>query len=372
MTLRWKLLLSYLLTLGVVLLTISLAFRGVATRAATSHMGRMAGAGMGGMMGGRLQDLQEAVSAGVGQAILVGVIVAGIVAIAASLAVAVWVTRPLAHMAEAARRIANGHYDQRVQYRAHDEIGDFSQAFNEMAAKLETTEKLRSELLATIAHELRTPLTTIQGYMEGLIDGVIPEEPQTYEMVRGEAGRLSRLVGDIQRLSRLEAGAEHFEPQSVEVAAALQRAAESVRPLFEEKDLRLALESPEGLPKVWADPDKLHQVLLNLLTNAYRYTPDGGSVVVHAREDADAVIFSVTDTGIGIPEDDLPHIFERFYRVDKSRSSGSGGSGIGLAVTKSLVEQSGGAVSARSVPGEGTTVSFTLPKAGREPADEGA
>ena len=232
-----------------------------------------------------------------------------------------------------------------------------------MAAKLEATEKLRAELLATIAHELRTPLTNIQGYMEGLIDGVIAEEPATYDMVRDEAGRLSRLVGDIQRLSRLEAGAEHFEPQSVDPSTAIRTAEMNLRPQFEDKGVTLGEEAPEGLPAVWVDPDKLQQVLVNLLTNAYRYTPAGGSVTVTASKTAHEVLFSVRDTGIGIPADDLPHIFERFYRVDKSRSSAGGGAGIGLAVAKGVIEQSGGSIHVESVLDEGTTMMFTLPLA---------
>jgi two-component system sensor histidine kinase BaeS len=345
--LRWKLLVSHLVVLGVGLLVASLAFRGVAVRAVTSQMGGM----MGSMMPGVVSDLRGAVSTGVQEAILVSVVVAGAVAVLASLVVALWITRPLRHMADAARRIANGQYGQRVAYQAADEIGEFTGAFNDMASRLEATERLRSELLATVAHELRTPLTNIEGYMEGLLDGVVDPEPATYEMVRKEAGRLSRLVGDIQRLSRLEAGVERLDPR--------------LRPRFEQKDLTLTLDLPDSLPAVWVDGDKLQQVLLNLLTNAYRYTPERGSVSVHVRDSGGGLRFAVTDTGIGVPPDDLPHIFERFYRVDKSRSTAGGGAGIGLAVVKSLVEQSGGTIGAESYPGRGTTVWFTLPSSPR-------
>jgi histidine kinase len=357
--LRWKLFLSYLVACVVIIAAASIAFRGVAVRAAYSHMGGM----MTSMMPGAASDLQKAIASGVEQAVLVALVVAGLVAIVASLIVAVWITRPLAHMADAARRIADGRYGQRVAYRARDEIGEFSEAFNQMAAKLEATEKLRAELLATISHELRTPLTNIQGYMEGLLDGVVAEEPATYEMVRQEAGRLSRLVGDIQRLSRLEAGAERFDPQPVDPSSAIRTAEMNLRPQFEDKGVMLSEEAPEGLPAVWVDPDKLQQVLVNLLTNACRYTPPGGTVTVTASKAAHEIVFSVRDTGIGIPADDLPHIFERFYRVDKSRSSAGGGAGIGLAVAKGVIEQSGGSIHVESVPGEGTTMMFTLPLA---------
>jgi len=357
--LRWKLFLSYLVACAVIIAAASVAFRGVAIRAVRDHMGGM----MTSMMPGATTDLQEAIAGGVEQAVLVALVVAGLVAIVASLIVAVWITRPLAHMAEVARRIADGRYGQRVAYRAHDEIGEFSEAFNQMAATLEATEKLRAELLATIAHELRTPLTNIQGYMEGLLDGVVAEEPATYEMVRQEAGRLSRLVGDIQRLSRLEAGAERFNPQPIDPSAAVRTAEMSLRPQFEDKGVTLNEGTPEGLPAVWVDPDKFQQVLVNLLTNACWYTPLGGSVTVTASKAAHEVLFSVRDTGMGIPPDDLPHIFERFYRVDKSRSSAGGGAGIGLAVVKGVIEQSGGSIRVESVLGEGTTMLFTLPLA---------
>lgn len=359
MQLRWKLFLSYLVACVVIIAAASIAFRGVAVRAAYSHMGGM----MTSMMPGAASDLQKAIASGVEQAVLVALVVAGLVAIVASLIVAVWITRPLAHMADAARRIADGRYGQRVAYRARDEIGEFSEAFNQMAAKLEATEKLRAELLATIAHELRTPLTNIQGYMEGLLDGVVAEEPATYEMVRQEAGRLSRLVGDIQRLSRLEAGAERFDPQPVDPSSAIRTAEMNLRPQFEDKGVLLSEEALEGLPAVWVDPDKLQQVLVNLLTNACRYTLPAGTVTVTASKAAHEIVFSVRDTGIGIPADDLPHIFERFYRVDKSRSSAGGGAGIGLAVAKGVIEQSGGSIHVESVLGEGTTMMFTLPLA---------
>ena len=359
MALRWKLLVSHLAVLIVGLLVASLSFRGVAVRATSSHMGGM----MAGMMPGVFRGVQAAVSAGVQQAVLVGVGVAGVVAVVASLVVALWITRPLGHMADVARRIASGQYGQRVVYGAADEIGEFTGAFNDMAARLEATEKLRSELLATIAHELRTPLTNIEGYMEGLLDGVVRPEPQTYEMVRKEAGRLSRLVGDIQRLSRLEAGGERLEPRPVDAAVAARGALEIVRSQFDQKNLALVVDLPDRLAPVWVDADKLQQVLLNLLANAHRYTPEGGSVSVRVQDSGSAMRFAVSDTGIGIPPADLPHIFERFYRVDKSRSSAGGGAGIGLAVVKNLVEQSGGTIGAESVPSEGTTVWFTLPKA---------
>jgi signal transduction histidine kinase len=359
MKLRVRIFLSHLATVAVVLLVVSLAVRGVALNAVHRHMGGMRGM----MMGPGMNDIQEAVVRGVNLAVVVGALAGVALAVAAAYLVSGWISRPISHLAGAARRIARGEYGQRVAYGADDEIGGFTRAFNEMAGRLEETESIRRELLATISHELRTPLTNIQGYMEGLMDGVVPAEPQTYQLVRGEATRLARLVTEIERLSRLEAGAERIEPRALETRTTLLQIVEGVRPQMESKELLLRVEAPEDLPAVWADADKLTQVLLNLLANSLKYTGPGDSVTVSVRPEGTHLRFSVEDTGAGIPAEDLPHIFERFYRVDKSRSAAGGGAGIGLAVVKSLVEQMGGAVEAESEPGKFTRISFTLPSA---------
>lgn len=357
MQLRWKLSLTYLAAVLIVVAAVSLTIRGTAAEAVGSHMGGMMSMMGGGMMG----DIERAVEAGVNQAVTIGLAVAALVAVLTSVAASAWVARPLGHMAEVAGLIADGDYGRRVEYEARDEIGEFSRAFNEMATKLEATEQLRRELLATISHELRTPLTNIQGYMEGLIDGVMPDEPETFQLVRKEAQRLGRLVSDIERVSRLEAGAERIEPRLVQAATMVDHAVAGMRPQFEEKGLEFEVESVAS-EEVWADPDKGVQVLINLLQNSLNYTPVPGKVSLETRPDGESVRFTVRDSGIGIAAVDLPHIFERFYRADKSRSAAGGGAGIGLAVVKSLVEQMGGRVWAESEPGGGTRVSFTLPR----------
>ncbi|MBN1629169.1 MAG: HAMP domain-containing histidine kinase, partial [Thermoleophilia bacterium] len=258
--------------------------------------------------------------------------------------------------------IAAGDFGQRVSHKGRDEIGRFSIAFNNMAGQLEQTEKVRQELLGTISHEIRTPLATIEGYMQGLVDGVIPEEPETYELVRREAARLSRLVTDIERLSRLEAGAEPIEPRQIDAAEAVEAVTAPLRPQFANAGLSLEVDCADPCPNVWADPDKFSQILGNLLSNSLRYTPRGGEVKVAVKSEDAMVVFAVEDTGTGIPPADLPHIFERFYRVDKSRSSAGGGSGIGLAVAKALTEQMGGSISAESLPGTYTRITFRLPR----------
>jgi signal transduction histidine kinase len=270
-------------------------------------------------------------------------------------------------MARAAHQVAAGQYHQRVSYRGQDEMGELARSFNHMAARLEETEAVRRDLLATITHELRTPLTSIQGYMEGLIDGVVPEDPAIYQLVHREAGRLARLVTDIERLSRIEAGVEPLEIVPLDPSSLARESVERLRPYFEDRGVMLGTECDPLLPAVLADEDKIIQVVTNLLGNSFKFTPPGGRVNVKVQRQGGLVRFEVSDTGSGIPPEDLPHIFERFYRVDKSRSASGGGLGIGLAVARSLIEQMGGTVGARSQPGRGTSVWFLLPAAGHEP-----
>lgn len=362
MSTRWRLFFSYVTVIVVLVAVLSIAVRSLAVRAVNAHMGGMVGMGgnSGGMMTG---DVQSAVTAGVNEAILWGALAAVVVAVIASYVVSGWITRPLAHMAGVAGQIAAGDYRQRVSHGANDEVGRFATAFNDMAGQLQKTEELRQELLGTISHEIRTPLASIEGYMQGLMDGVISAEPETYELVRREAARLGRLVTDVERLSRLEAGAEAIKPRELAVAEAVEPVVAPLRPQFSHLGISFSVSCPEPCPRIWADPDKFAQILGNLLSNSLRYTPRGGAVKVDVRAEDRMVAFVVEDNGIGIPADDLPHVFERFYRVDKSRSSSSGGSGIGLAVAKALTEQMGGSIEAESVPGSYTRFTFVLPRA---------
>ncbi|OFW59184.1 MAG: hypothetical protein A2133_00305 [Actinobacteria bacterium RBG_16_64_13] len=364
MNTRWRLFFSYVAVIVVLVAVLSVAVRSIAIRAVNGHM-----AGMGGMMGtgdgpnGMMNgDIQSAVSAGVNEAILWGALAAVIAAVIASYLVSGWITRPLGHMAEVAGRIAAGDFRQRVSHAKGDEIGRFATAFNDMAGQLQATEEIRRELLGTISHEIRTPLANIEGYMQGLMDGVVQAEPETYELVRREAARLGRLVTDVERLSRLEAGAEIITPGHLAVAEAIEAVVAPLRPQFEHSDRSLVVDCPEPCPSIWADPDKFAQILGNLLSNSLRFTPPGGEVKVDVRTQGAMVAFIVEDNGTGIPSADLPHIFERFYRVDKSRSSSGGGSGIGLAVAKALTDQMGGSIRAESLPGSYTRFIFLLPR----------
>jgi two-component system sensor histidine kinase BaeS len=332
------------------------------------HMVGMMGASSGSMMGGSSGAMDASLTAAfrdaMSQALVLATLAALLTAVAASLFVTGRVVDPVRRLAAASRRLADGHYAERVPAGGDDELGDLASTFNDMASALEATEHRRRELIGDVAHELRTPIATLEGYLEGLLDGVVEPEPATWAKLHGEAGRLRRLVDDLQELSRAEArqiplAVEQADPAEI-VRAALDRLGSS----FAENGLSLTSDVPERLPRVHADSNRAIQVLSNLLTNALRYTPSSGQVhlAVHAIDGA--VEFSVRDTGVGIAQADLPRVFERFYRVDKSRSRALGGSGIGLTIARALVEAMDGRIRAESAgSGQGATFSFTLPAA---------
>ena len=281
------------------------------------------------------------------------------------------ITRPILDMLRATERIADGHYAERIELsHGHRAIQDLDElellavSFNRMAAALERTEEHRRELIGNVAHELRTPLSTIRGYMEGLIDGVLPPDATTFERVQREAERLQRLVSDLQELSHLEEGAFALDLVPLAPDEVIQAVVARLRPQFEEKGLVLTLDLPPRLPKILADRDRLEQVLVNLLGNALQYTPSGRGVHVFVTPQEKMLRIAVRDEGIGIPPAHVPHLFERFYRVDPSRSRVGGGTGIGLTITKLLVEAHGGKIVAHSDGvDKGSEFAFTIPLA---------
>jgi signal transduction histidine kinase len=287
-----------------------------------------------------------------------------VAAIVVSLLVSGQVAGPIRRLALASRRIAAGRYSDRVVASGPDELRQLATSFNEMAAELEGAERRRLELIGDVAHELRTPIATIEGYAEGLLDGVVPATERTWAKLHAEAGRLRRLAEDLQQLSRAEAHQLALVLQPVAPGAIVQAAVDRVHLDFDAKGLDLHIQVPSALPEVRADPDRAVQVLTNLLTNAFRYTPASGRVELSASRARDGVRFQVRDSGIGIADEHLPHLFERFYRVDKSRARTSGGAGVGLTIARALVEAMGGRISAES-PGlsHGATFAFTLPLA---------
>ena len=303
------------------------------------------------------------------EAIIVALGWAGAAALIAAIAVSLFVSgriaTPVRHMTEAARRIAAGRYGERVPAGEPDDLGDLAASFNEMAGALEADERRRLELIGNVAHELRTPVATLQGYIEGIVDGVVEPSDETWALLLSEAGRLKRLIEDLQELSRAEAKQISLSVHPVDPRALVQSAVWVLRSRFEEKQIDLKSSIPGELPLVMADDERAVQVLTNLLGNALRYSTPSGEVELSARSLEREVLFQVRDTGAGISQEHLPHIFERFYRVDKARTRAAGGSGIGLTIARSLVEAMGGRMWAESPGlGKGSTFSFTLPLAG--------
>ncbi|MFZ5878648.1 MAG: sensor histidine kinase [Chloroflexota bacterium] len=321
--------------------------------------GRGPGNGQG---SGMMADFYQNFQASFNESLLISVLAASLAAVGVSILLSRSIVAPLRAMMSASQRIAEGHYDERVQARGSDELGQLALRFNQMAEQLEQVEAMRRRLIGDVTHELRTPLTAIKGSMEGLIDGVLPATPETFEQLHQEADRLSRLVDDLQELSRVEARAYPLDVRPVDVAALLATIAKRLGFQFEDKGVGLTSHLPPLPLRVLADEDRIVQVLTNLAGNALQYTPAGGQVTLSARAVDGFVQFSVEDTGLGIPAEHLAHIFDRFYRVDKSRSRARGGSGIGLTIAKHLVEAHGGRIWAESAgEGQGSTFHFTLP-----------
>lgn len=288
-------------------------------------------------------------------------VIAILISVGLAVLLAARLTRPLRSMARAAERIANGDYRARVTGAGPAELASLSESFNRMASSLADQERQRKEFIANAAHELRTPLTNLQGYLEALRDGVIAPSPEQFGSLHEEAQRLVRLSRSLDNLVDAESANGSAQREDVDVAQAVRSAVELARPSFEAKQIELRMSVPDSL-FVRAAPDQVAQVLANLLQNASRYTPVGGRAAVEALGKAAHVVVSVTNTGEGIPAADLPHIFERFYRVEKSRDAARGGAGIGLAIVKQLVEASGGKIGADS-NGRLTRFWFSLPAA---------
>ncbi len=336
---------------------------GLAPVAFADHLASMADR-LGGEVG-LVEELFAGFQQAVGTAVLVAVAASVVVASAVATFVARRIVDPIEAMRQAADRIASGRYGERVPVRSADELGELADQFNRMAASLQRLERARRDLVADVAHELRTPLAGLAGYLEGLLDGVLEPTPELLGRMRREVRRLERLVEDLQELSRVEAGRVELRRRATAVDELLEVVLARLRPQFLDKGVHLSVEVPADLPRVLADPDRVAQVLTNLLGNALQYTPSGGQVTVRAWAVDGEVAVSVTDTGIGIPAEHLPHIFERFYRVDRSRARAGGGTGIGLTIARGLVELHGGRIWASSPgPGRGSTFTFTLPRAG--------
>lgn len=271
------------------------------------------------------------------------------------------ISAPVKVLAVAATHLGKGDLAQRVVIKDKSEIGELAKAFNAMAEELERSDKIQRNMIADIAHELRTPLTNIRGYLEAISDGVVQPDANTIGSLNEEAALLSRLVSDLQELSLAESGALKFDSRVQDIGCVLKQTVEMKRPTATAKGLTLTDAIQPGLPLVNIDAQRISQVLRNLLENAIAHTESGGSITVSAAKQGNNIAVSVADTGEGISAEDIPHLFERFYRVDPSRTRTTGGSGLGLKIAKRLVEAHGGTIIVRSEPGKGSCFTFTIP-----------
>lgn len=307
-------------------------------------------------------QLLDAFRGSVFTAVLVAAAGAVLAGLGTSLLLAREILRPLRELASSSQRIALGHYDERIATPPSDELAMVASSFNQMAATLARVEEQRVALIGNVSHELRTPLTGLQGYLEGLQDGLFPSSEETFGLMAAEVNRLRRLVDNLQALSRVEAGQIDLNLQDLDLVPLVQRVASQLQPQLHAKSLDLVL--ADAMHSLWvhADGDRVAQVLINLLGNAIRYTPAGGKITICLAATPQGAEVGVCDTGEGIPAEALPYVFERFYRVDPSRARKSGGSGIGLTIARHLVWSMGGELTATSDgPGRGSTFAFTLP-----------
>ncbi len=373
-----KLILSYLAIIVVGVTVLIFTSQSILPTSFNRHMAGMgmtlapgASAGvMNGMMGGQgfggydsMSQLYADFRASFNEALMYATFAATVVAIILSLYLSRNVLAPIQAMSLASQRIAAGRYDERVEVPGEDELAQLAHHFNQMAEKLDQVEGMRRRLIGDVSHELRTPLTAIKGSMEGLMDGLLPANQETYQQIHAEADRLNRLVDDLQELSRVEARAYELNLRPLDISLLLRTVTKRLSPQFESKHISLELNVAPDLPRVFADEDRIIQVLTNLTGNALQYTPEAGTITISAHRSDREVQITIHDTGIGIPAEHLSNIFDRFYRVDKSRSRrAGGGSGIGLTIARALVEAQGGRIWAESAgEGQGSSFTFTLP-----------
>jgi signal transduction histidine kinase len=273
------------------------------------------------------------------------------------------IVQPLLHMEEVTKKFAAGQFDERVPAHEIPELDQLASSFNRMADSLEGVEQRRRELVTDLGHELRTPLTVLNGYLEGLADGTVEPSTQLYGLLTQETKRIQRLVNDLQELSKMEAGYLPINSQPIDLHPLLTSVVQKfANQLSSHSNLEIQLQYPEGIPLVEADPQRVEQILVNLLSNALRHTASG-SITVGVKQVTEHVWISVIDTGEGIAADDLPHVFERFWRADRSRDRNSGGTGIGLAICRRLVELQSGSIEVESQLSRGSTFRFSLPTA---------
>ncbi len=358
-SLRARLLVAFIVVAASALGTVGVAVLLVGPGYFADAMGHLPGDPMGEAMAA---STQTAFVDAMRQALLAATVIAVITAAVVSLVVAARIARPVARLAQASRRIAAGHYGERVDADEPGELADLAASFNDMAGSLEATERRRLQLVGDVAHELRTPLATLDGYLEGLEDGVVRPDAQTWHLLRAETARLTRMVNELAELWRAEAHQLPLRLQAVDAAEVAREVAAQFEPQAATRGIALVV--TDAHVPVMADRDRVAQVVSNYLSNALRHAPDGSSVEVSVVSTPACGRVSVTDHGAGLAADQLEAVFERFYRVDAARSRSAGGSGIGLAIVRALAEAMGGQAWAVSDgPGTGATFVVELPSA---------
>jgi signal transduction histidine kinase len=290
-----------------------------------------------------------------------GGLLAGAIAILLAFLLSRRILSPVKALTTATRQFGKGDFSQRVDYKGKGELGELANSFNSMADSLENTQRLRRNMVADVAHELRTPLSNLKGYLEAISDGIVQPDEATIHSLNEEAASLSHLVEDLQELSLSDAGELKMTLQPEDISRLVRETVNAINHKASAKGQSLVTDLPGAISPINIDAHRIKQVLYNLLDNAIAHTPKDGRINVTACEHDKMVYVSVADTGEGIPAEDLPMIFERFYRVDKSRTRATGGSGLGLTITKRLIEAHGGTIKVESKPGQGSTFTFSLP-----------
>ncbi|HEX9897040.1 MAG TPA: ATP-binding protein [Dehalococcoidales bacterium] len=297
----------------------------------------------------------------INQFLLWGGLLAIAIALVLTLVLSRRISSPVRALTTTARKLGQGDFSQRVPSKGKGEMAELAQAFNSMADDIERNEKLRQNLVADTAHELRTPLSNLRGYLEAIKDDVVKPDATTINSLYEEATLLTRLVDDLQELALADASELKLVIQAEDISGVIKQAVVSSQSQASDKGITLLTDLPDKLPLCNIDSQRIAQVLHNLINNAATHTPREGSITISARESDKYVEVIVADTGEGIPVEELPNIFERFYRVDRSRSRRTGGSGLGLTIAKRLVEAHGGKISVQSEPGKGSRFTFTVP-----------
>lgn len=352
-SLRWRLRISHLLVVFVGVATVLLASRTLAERFFSSHINDMGH--MMGMSESMAMGIEEGFATSINQALWIGVAASAATALLASTIAANRVLRPISSIRNAARRLAAGAYSERVSLPQEAELAALATDVNKLAAALENTEERRVRLISEVTHELRTPLATIEGYMEGLLDGVFQPTDEVFAATAREVTRLKRLASDLSMLSRAEEGMIQLQIAETDLGELASDAASRLRLSFADKQVELRT-NVSGPIVVQGDADRLTQVFINLLSNALRHTSPGGQVAVQVRIESDSAVATVTDDGDGIPGDELELVFERFYRGAQDQRTGVG---IGLTIARALARLHGGELAAQS-PGPGLGATFEL------------